>query len=50
MTSTKQELRDLIGRIDQVLADGVVEEEEFREFEVLILESLRAILKALAKD
>ncbi len=50
LTSTKQELRDLIGRIDQVLADGVVEEEEFREFEVLILESLRAILKALAKD
>ncbi len=50
MTSTKEELQGLIGRIDQVLTDGVVEEGEFREFEVLILESLRAILKILAKD
>ena len=50
LTSTKQELQGLIGRIDQVLTDGVVEEGEFREFEVLILESLRAILKILGKD
>lgn len=49
LSTTKQELQNLIGRIDQVLADGVVEEEEFREFEVLILESLRAILRLLIK-
>jgi hypothetical protein len=50
LTTTKQELKGLIGRIDQVLTDGVVDEEEFREFEVLILESLRVILQILAKD
>lgn len=50
LTSSKQELQGLIGRINQLLSDGVVDEEEFREFEVLILESLRAILKILVKD
>jgi hypothetical protein len=50
LPATKEDLHKLIGRIDQVLEDGVVEEEEFREFEVLILESLRAILRILSKE
>jgi len=45
----KVDIQTLIKRIDQVLEDGVIDEQEFREFEFLILESLGFILKILTE-
>ena len=49
MVSNKEKLQDLIKRIDHLLKDGVLDEQEFRDFEILILESLRAILQILSE-
>jgi hypothetical protein len=46
----KENVQSLIKRIDQVLKDGVIDEQEFREFEFLILESLRVILDILSNE
>ncbi|MFX1563013.1 MAG: hypothetical protein ACFFDP_06870 [Promethearchaeota archaeon] len=45
----KEDVQTLIKRLDQVLEDGVIDEQEFREFEFLMLESLRFILKILTE-
>jgi hypothetical protein len=50
MVSRKEELQTLIKRIDHVLADGTIGAHEFREFEILILESLRTILRILQEQ
>lgn len=46
----KEDAQTLIKRIDQVLKNGVIDEQEFREFELLMLESLRVILSILSKQ
>ena len=48
MVSNKEDIQSLINRIDKVLQDGILDDKEFLEFEMLILESLRLILKYLS--
>lgn len=50
MESNKEDIKRLIKRIDKILQDGLLDDKEFQEFEILLLESLRLILKTLSKE